>query len=169
MSVYRIRSVSVDDAESICSVYNYYVENTIISFEEDLVNQNEMKKRINEKIEVYPWLIYEENGMVLGYAYLSKWKERAAYRFTVEDSIYVHHQAKGRGIGKLLFDALISEIKQRKGLHSIMGVISLPNVSSVFLHEKYGFKKVAHFSEAGYKFGKWIDVGYWQIMADKLI
>ena len=168
MSVYRIRPVSVCDAESISSIYNFYVENTTISFEESPVSQDEMANRINEKIEIYPWLIYEENGIILGYAYLGKWKERAAYRFTVEDSIYVHHQAKGKGIGKLLFDALISEIRQRKDIHSIMGVISLPNESSVSLHEKYGFKKIAHFSEVGYKFGKWIDVGYWQIMADRL-
>ena len=124
-------------------------------------------KRIEEKIKKYPWIVYEENGKVLGYAYVGKWKERSAYRHTVEDTIYVKESERGKGIGQKLFEGLMEEVEKDKEVHVIMGVIALPNEKSVQIHEKNGFKKAAHFTEVGYKNNQWIDVGYWEKVLER--
>lgn len=158
----HIRFASIKDAASISNIYNYYVRNTEISFEEEEVSVEEMGRRIEKIIAEFPWIVYEEEGKVLGFAYAGKWKERSAYRHTVEDTIYVEHGERGKGIGRKLFEKLIEEIKKDTDRHVIMGVIALPNGESVEMHERNGFKKAAHFREVGYKNGKWIDVGYWE-------
>jgi L-amino acid N-acyltransferase YncA len=158
----HIRFVRKEDANNIVDIYNYYVLNTEISFEEEAVSLEEMSKRIEEKIKRFPWIVYEENGEVLGYAYVGKWKERPAYRHTVEDTIYVKESARGNGIGQKLFECLMEEVIKDKEVHVIIGVIALPNEKSVQIHERNGFKKAAHFREVGYKNNKWIDVGYWE-------
>ena len=159
-----IRNVEREDAKAICEIYNHYVENTNISFEEHPVTTDEMEKRIVEKIRSYPWLVYEEDGNVLGYAYVGKWRDRSAYRYTVEDTIYVKNGESGKGIGSNLFEALIGKIRESNKIHTILGVIALPNNTSIRLHEKYGFKKVAYFKEVGYKAEKWIDIGTWELL-----
>lgn len=158
-----IREVAEDDAKTICDIYNYYVENTIITFEEQKVSTTEMQKRIKEVTDSLPWLVYEENGIVVGYAYASKWRSRSAYRFSVESTVYLAKDSTGRGIGTQLYEALISRLR-RLSIHAVMGGISLPNPVSVALHEKMGFDKVAHFKEVGQKFNQWIDVGYWELL-----
>jgi len=163
----HIRFVRKDDAKSIIEIYNYYVLNTEISFEEKAVSEEEMGKRIEEKIKMFPWIVYEENGMLLGYAYVGKWKERSAYRHTVEDTIYVKESERGKGIGQKLFEGIMEEIYKNKDVHVIMGVIALPNRSSVQIHERNGFIKAAHFKEVGYKNNKWINVGYWEKVIDR--
>jgi phosphinothricin acetyltransferase len=157
-----IRFVKKDDARSIADIYNYYVLNTEISFEEEAVTEVEMRKRIEEKTRKFPWIVYEENNEILGYAYLGNWKERTAYRHTVEDTIYIKESERGKGIGKKLFERLLEEVSKYKEIHAIMGVIALPNEKSVEMHERNGFKKAAHFKEVGFKNNKWIDVGYWE-------
>jgi phosphinothricin acetyltransferase len=108
-----------------------------------------------------PWLVAEEDGTVVGYAYATKWRTRPAYRQSVEVTVYVASDRRRRGIGSVLYDSLLDELRDH-GIHAAIGGIALPNPASVALQEKFGFEKVAHFAEVGFKFGKWIDVGYWQ-------
>ena len=158
-----IRSISPSDAPAICAIYNYYILNTPITFEEEAVSEDEMTQRIRETLSAFPWLVYEEQGEVLGYAYANKWKGRCAYRFSAESTIYLRHDQVGRGAGSKLYAQLLSELRKNR-LHSIIGGIALPNEASQRLHEKLGFKKVAHFEQVGWKFEKWIDVGYWELI-----
>jgi L-amino acid N-acyltransferase YncA len=158
----HLRRVRAEDCREICGIYNYYVENTVISFEEQVISEEEMSGRIARIVAAYPWIVYELEGRVVGYAYLSRWKERPAYRFTAEDTVYVHSDCIGKGIGKALLGGMFEAVQERD-IHVIMSVIALPNESSVGLHERFGFRKVAHFSQVGFKHGRWIDVGYWEL------
>lgn len=159
-----LRAATIADAAAIAGIYNHHVLNTIVTFEEDAVTVADMTQRIAETIAAeLPWLVWEENGGVLGYAHASKWKSRCAYRHSVESTIYLADAATGRGIGTTLYGTLIAAL-QPKGIHGILGGVSLPNPASVALHEKLGFVKVAHFKEVGWKFEKWIDVGYWELL-----
>jgi len=157
-----IRKVELRDAEEITAIYNHYIENTIITFEEEPITIDEMASRIETISSQYPYLVYEENGKVVGYAYATQWKTRSAYRYSAENTIYLHPDAKGKGIGSVLFQKFLMEIKNTN-LHVLVGGIALPNAASVALHEKFGFKKIGQFEEIGFKFGKWIDVGYWEL------
>ena len=157
-----IRNVEIRDAEAITAIYNYYIENTIITFEEEAITVEEMASRIKSISLQYPYLVYEENGKVVGYAYATQWKARSAYRFSAEDTIYLDHRETGKGFGCELFSAFLNEFR-KTNLHSLVGGIALPNAASVALHEKFGFKKIGQFEEIGFKFGKWVDVGYWEL------
>jgi L-amino acid N-acyltransferase YncA len=144
--------------------YNHYVLNTIITFEEEAVPVPEMSQRIADTLAAeLPWLVWEEAGQVVGYAYASKWKSRCAYRFAVESSIYLDQAATGRGLGTKLYVALIAALRERK-IHSIIGGIALPNPASIGISEKLGFQKIGQFKEVGWKFNQWIDVGYWELI-----
>lgn len=156
-----IRKVELKDAEAICNIYNYYVENTTITFEEEPVPINEMKSRIESITAKLPYVVYEIEGRIAGYAYATKWKERSAYRFSVETTVYIGIENVGKGIGRTLYQYLIKELKEQ-GFHTALGGIALPNKESEALHEKLGFEKVAHLKDVGFKFGNWIDVCYWQ-------
>ncbi|MEE9444632.1 MAG: N-acetyltransferase family protein [Cocleimonas sp.] len=160
-----IRPVSLQDAKGLCEIYNHYVENTAISFEEDTISTGEMEQRIQIQAVDYPWFVYELNGIVVAFAYASLWKTRSAYRFTLETTIYLSSSCQGKGIGSKLYKKLFDELVT-SSVRSAMAVIALPNVASIALHEKMGFVKVAHFKEVGYKHKQWIDVGYWQKMFD---
>ena len=160
-----IRKVTLEDAEQICEIYNYYIENTIVSFEETPVTPQVMASRIQDIIPSLPWIVYEEKSKIVGYAYASKWKGRCAYRYSVESTVYISPDAREKGIGSILYEALLKQLGQQD-FHTTIGGISLPNEASIKLHEKFGFKKVAHFSEVGYKFNKWVDVGYWELKLD---
>ncbi len=160
-----IRPVTEHDVKSICEIYNYYVENTAISFEDKKVSINEMEQRIITQSMDYPWLVFELDGKVVAYAYANKWKARSAYRFTLETTIYLSDDCQGQGIGTRLYQQLFDELSTRT-VRSVMAVIALPNAGSIALHEKMGFEKAAHFKEVGYKHEQWIDVGYWQKILD---
>jgi L-amino acid N-acyltransferase YncA len=108
-----------------------------------------------------PWLVLASEREVVGYAYATKWRERSAYRFSAESTVYLRPDCGGRGHGTRLYDALLTALASR-GVHAVMGGIVLPNAASVALHEKVGMRQVAHFREVGFKFGRWLDVGYWQ-------
>jgi L-amino acid N-acyltransferase YncA len=158
-----IRPVTAADAERICTIYNHYIATTTISFEEEVVKAADMARRIADiETAKLPWLVMVEGDELIGYAYATKWRARAAYRFAVETSVYLDPQHAGKGAGTVLYEALLAELRQRE-LHLAVGGIAQPNEASVRLHERLGFKKVAHFSEVGLKFGRWIDVGYWQL------
>jgi len=158
-----IRSVTQGDAEKIAALYNHYVINTIITFEEDRVSANEMATRIRSVTASHPWIVFEEAGALTGYAYAVNWHSRPAYRHSVETTIYVAPDQYRKGIGRALYDALLAELRDR-GFHSAIGGVSLPNDASAALHERLGFEKVAHLKEVGQKFGAWVDVGYWQLL-----
>jgi len=159
-----IRFATSDDAASIASLYNHYVENTIITFETDPVSAGEIASRIREVTDAgLPWLIAERHGQVAGYAYATKWKGRCAYRFSVESSVYVGAEHAGQGIGTELYAALLDRLRSGT-THVVIGGIALPNEGSQALHERFGFRKVAHFEQVGFKFERWIDVGYWQLV-----
>lgn len=158
-----IRSAHPADAAAIAAIYNHYVTTTAITFEESEVDAEEMAARITKVISSkLPWLVLEQDGQVLGYAYASKWKERSAYRFSVESSIYLHRDARGKGHARPLYQHLFTLLRQ-SGVHLVIGGVALPNEASVGLHEKMGFQPVGAFREVGRKFGRWIDVGYWQL------
>ena len=160
-----LRPVTPEDASAIAEIYNHYIRETIITFEEIVVDAAEIKNRIQHITPKYPWLVYENNGEIIGYAYATEWRSRSAYRFTTESAIYLKPNQSSKGIGTLLYKELLHKLKQQN-IHVVMGVLTLPNPQSVKLHEKFGFKKVAHFSEVGFKFDQWADVGYWQLTFD---
>jgi phosphinothricin acetyltransferase len=158
-----IRPAIADDADRICTIYNHYIATTTISFEEEPVSAADMAQRIADVTSSkLPYLVILDGDKLIGYAYATKWRVRAAYRFAVESSVYLDPDYAGKGAGTMLYEALLAELRQRD-LHLVIGGIAQPNEASVRLHERLGFEKVAHFSEVGLKFGRWIDVGYWQL------
>jgi phosphinothricin acetyltransferase len=159
----KIRRATPDDADAICRIYNPYVTDTVISFEESPVTAADMAARIVDLSRTHPWFVYEASGAVVGYAYAGPWRTRPAYRDAVESTVYVESGLVGSGIGSKLYDALIEELR-RRSFHCAMGGIALPNAASVALHERKGFIKVAHFREVGWKFQRRIDVGYWELV-----
>ena len=157
-----IRPAQQSDADAIAAIYNHYVAETVITFEEDPINAAEMARRIQDvQSASLPWLVAEENNRILGYAHATPWKTRSAYRFSVEITVYVAVGHVGRGIGSTLYSGLLSAL-EKLSVHAVIGGIALPNDASVALHEKFGLAKVAHFQEVGFKFNKWIDVAYWE-------
>jgi len=156
-----IRPITLHDTEAAKDIYNYYIEHTIVTFEEQQIDTEEMRNRILNHPPELPWIVFEEQKNVKGYAYAIPWKKRAAYRQSVEISVYLNHLEKGKGIGTILYKNVLQRLEQLQ-IHAVMCGISLPNAASIALHEKLGFNKVAHFKEVGYKFNHWIDVGYWQ-------
>jgi phosphinothricin acetyltransferase len=159
-----IRKCVIEDASQICNIYNPYITDTSITFEQTPVSEHEMQYRISELTASLPWYVFEQNGTVLGFSYASKWKGRCAYRYSVELTVYVSQDNRGKGIGKLLYQDLIDRLKCEFKMHAIMAGIALPNEASIALHERFGFQKVAHFKEVGFKFDKLIDVGYWELL-----
>ncbi|MDP1676345.1 MAG: N-acetyltransferase family protein [Bacteroidota bacterium] len=155
-----IREAHVSDAAAIAEIYNYYILNTIITFELDPITSIDIAKRMVTYKRIGPYLVYEEHGQVIGYAYTSKFRDRKAYDSSVESTIYLRNGSEGKGIGYKLYSELLSLLLPK--YHVIIGGISLPNEASVKLHEKCGFTKVGHFPEVGNKFGKWVDVGFWR-------
>ncbi len=156
-----IRDARERDAHAVSRIYNHYVEHTAVTFEEHAVPTEEMRRRIREVATAFPWIVAEEDGELVGYAYATAWRSRSAYRFSVESTVYIAPEATGRGAGSSLYGELITRLQARP-VHSVIGGIALPNDASVALHEKFGFHKVAHFHEVGRKFDRWIDVGYWE-------
>ncbi len=159
-----VRTAELNDATAIAEIYNHYVQSSIITFEEQPVADEEMARRIAD-VQAVPltWLVAEDNGRIVGYSYATHWRPRSAYRFSAESTVYVKPGQERRGIGSLLYAEMLPLLRAR-GIHAVIGGIALPNEASIALHEKIGFAKVAHFREAGFKFRRWIDVGYWQLI-----
>ena len=159
----HIRPAVPGDAGVLARIYNHYILETIITFETSEIETTDMADRIRAAgAAKLPWIVAEEEGTVVGYAYASQWKERRAYRFSVESTIYLEPRARGRAIGRQLYGALLDDIRNC-GMHVVIGGIALPNSASIGLHEALGFRKIGHFEQVGYKFDHWIDVGYWQL------
>ncbi len=158
----RIRTGTPADAPAIAHIYNHYIRHSIVTFEEQEITAEAITQRMATVAALsLPWLVAESAGEIVGYAYANSWRERVAYRYSVESSVYLAHDCTGRGFGRVLYRALLDELSQGE-VHTVIGGISLPNPASIALHESLGFQKTAHFREVGYKFRQWIDVGYWQ-------
>jgi arsenate reductase len=159
-----IRPTLPDDAEQIAEIYNHYVRTSAITFEETAVSAPEMAGRILEiQSSPLPWLTAVKGARIVGYAYAGKWKTRSAYRFSTEVTVYVGPGLEGTGVGSALYRQLLASLES-SGVHAVIAGIALPNHASTRLHEKFGFKKVAHFQEVGFKFDRWVDVAYWQLV-----
>ncbi len=144
-------------------LYNHYVENTVITFEEDRLSAAEMAVRITGIMETDLWLVSKQQGSIAGYAYAAPFDARPAYRHAVETTVYLAPRHVGRGVGSELYRALIDRLRDHE-FHCAIGRIALPNDASVALHEKFGFVNVAQLQEIGRKFDQWIDVGYWELL-----
>ena len=153
-----IRFVKPEDALSLCTIYNHYIKNSIVTFEEEAITIQDMRARIGLASKKYPWLVCDLGGVLAGYAYASPWKSRCAYRFSVETTVYLSPSHQGKGIGSELYRRLIEELRETS-CHSLIAGIALPNDASTALHEKLKFEKIGHFKEVGWKFENWIDVG----------
>lgn len=162
-----IRSALPRDTKAIVDIYNHYIKNSHATFELEEITSDEMEKRVQhvQKGLKLPWLVLEIDNEIKGYAYATQWKARKAYKKTTESSIYLHKDQGGKGYGQELYTELLHQLKQQ-GFHVIIGGMSMPNEASKTLHEKLGFKKIGEFKEVGFKFNRWIDVGYWQLTLD---
>ncbi len=157
-----IRMATPSDARAVQEIYGPVVLHTPISFEEEVPSVRELAGRIEKVLAFAPWLVLEEDGRVLGYAYASRHHERAAYRWSVDASVYVRETGRRSGVGRALYGSLFA-LLVRQGFHAVHAGITVPNAASVGLHEALGFRPVALFPRVGFKQGRWHDVGYWQL------
>ena len=157
----RLRPSRSEDASAIARIYNWYVANTTVTFEETKVSEEDMALRIEDPSAYCPWLVLEQEGRLLGYASSSMWKSRCAYRFARETSIYLDQDVRGQGLGIILYEGLLQQFTDSP-INVLIAGIAQPNEASVALHEKLGFSYVGTFKDVGYKFEQLIDVGYWQ-------
>ncbi len=150
------------DGAALARIYGHYVRETVISFEETPPTADEMADRMRRILQRYPYLVYESDGEILGYAYGSEHRARAAYRWSADVSVYVDRAQHRRGIGRALYAELL-DLMNRQKFHLAFAGITLPNAGSVGLHERMGFTHVGTYVEVGYKFGSWHDVGWWRL------
>lgn len=166
MSVYTLRYAIMEDADSICRIYTPYVCTTAITFEYDAPSVDEMRRRIIVTREKYPYLVCEVDGETAGYAYAGRFRERAAYNYDVETSVYLAEKWHGRGVGKALYRCLLDLLREQR-YYNVYASVALPNPKSVRLHESLGFSPIGVFPKAGYKFGAWHDLAwFWKELRD---
>jgi L-amino acid N-acyltransferase YncA len=146
----------------VAAIYAPYVLETAISFEEAPPSADEMAGRITATLTTHPFLVFESEGQVVGYAYGGPHGARHAYRWSTNGSVYAAQDSHRRGIGRALYAALLDLLGQQ-GFHSVFAGIALPNEKSVGLHEAMGFTQVGVYREVGFKFGQWHNVGYWRL------
>ena len=158
----RMRLATAADAAGVLAIYAPIVRDTAISFEWEPPTLDEMEQRITRNIELLPWLICEAGGEVLGYAYAAPHRVRAAYRWSVESSVYVHERARHTGVGRGLYQSLLA-LLELQGVKNVYAGIALPNPASVALHEAAGFEALGVYPQVGYKLGAWHDVGWWRL------
>jgi phosphinothricin acetyltransferase len=166
-----LRDVKISDAARIAEIYNYYIENTIVTFVEEKISVKEMEKRIEDVLQKgYPYIVYEDivsekggESEITGYAYANTWRSQSAYDITLETSVYLDIRSAGKGLGSILYAELIRRAK-KIGIHSLIGVLSLPNDASQKLHAKMGFQLAGVFRKTGRKFNRLIDVEFWQLL-----
>jgi phosphinothricin acetyltransferase len=157
-----IRLAVEHDAEQILEIYAPFCLSTPVSFETQAPTLGEMRARIGNTFDVLPWLVCERDGQILGYAYASRHRERAGYRWSVDVSVYVREGRRSAGIGRALYTSLFALLKLQ-GFYNIVAGITLPNPASVALHEAMGMRAVGTYPAIGFKCGQWHDVGWWQL------
>lgn len=153
----KIRMIEEKDIQAVLDIYKPYIETTAITFETEVPTYEEFVQRVNHKLEQFPWLVYEEEGKILGYAYASLMRERAAYSWDAELSVYLQEGNHGLGIGSKLYLVLEAILKEMNFVN-LYGCITYPNEKSVRLHQKLGYKEIGIFHNSGYKLGSWHDV-----------
>lgn len=153
----RIRSIALADAPAVSDIYAPFVTDAATSFEALPPDAAEIQKRIQDVTPKYPWLVFEGDGDVLGFAYASQHRTRHAYQWSADVSVYIHERARNHGVGRALYTALF-DLLRRQGFFNAYAGITLPNPGSVRLHESMGFTSVGVYSRVGFKFGRWHDV-----------
>ena len=156
-----IRTARDDDAAAIHAIYAPSISDGVATFETELPGVDTMRERLRTRLKHYPWLVWEEGGEVLAYAYAGRFRERAAYDWIAETSIYVRPDAHRRGIARKLYGVLL-DVMRLQGITQAVGVITLPGTASVAMHEAMGFTSAGVWRQCGYKLGQWWDVGVWQ-------
>lgn len=157
-----VRVALASDAAAVAAIYEPYVLHTAISFEETPPSASEMASRIETGLRTHPFLVFEQDGVVVGYAYAGSHAARHAYRWSASVSVYVDGGAHRKGVGRSLYETLIDHLRHQ-GMHSLFAGIALPNDKSVGLHEALGFEHLGTYREVGFKLGRWHDVGYWRL------
>lgn len=152
-----IRMATPEDAKAILQIYEPYILDTSITFETEIIPVEEMRRRIETVTKQFPWLVCEEDGRILGYAYCTRFKERAAFDWDCECSVYIDESAHRMGIASALYTELFKLVKQQ-GYFNIYALITYNHKSSEELHIKFGFKKVGVYQKTGYKMGQWWDL-----------
>jgi L-amino acid N-acyltransferase YncA len=158
----QIRVATPADAEQIQAIYAPIERDTAISFEYEPPTVDEMAQRIAGTLSTHPYLVCDEDGRILGYVYAGAHRARAAYRWSVDTTIYVDGRTHRSGVGQALYEALLA-ILRRQGFHGVFAGITLPNAGSVGLHETLGFKSLGVYQDVGFKLGRWHDVGWWRL------
>ncbi|MGZ3698446.1 MAG: arsinothricin resistance N-acetyltransferase ArsN1 family B [Bdellovibrionota bacterium] len=161
-----IRLAKKSDAAAMLEIYRPAITDGPASFETEMPSLKEFEARVEETLKKFPWLVYELGGEVVGYAYAGTHRARAAYRWSVESSVYVSANHQKKGIGKALYQKLFQMLKDQ-GVVNVFGGITLPNPASVAIHEAFGFVHIGTFKEIGFKMGKWWDVGWWQLQLQR--
>jgi L-amino acid N-acyltransferase YncA len=161
-----LRVARPTDADAMLQIYAPYIRNTSFTFETEVPDSSQFADRIAHYLQSYPWLVYEVDNKVAGYAYAARHRERTAYQWSVEASVYIHDDFQRRGIATILYEALIRMLKQQ-GFRNVYAVINLPNEKSVSFHESLGFSYFATYEQVGYKLGKWKNVGWWRLVINE--
>ena len=156
-----LRFATPQDAPGLLEIYAPYVTGTIVSFEYDVPTLEEFARRIQDTTARFPYLVWEEDGALLGYAYAHRQAERAAYQWNAELSVYLDRDCTGRGVGRRLYSALM-DILRLQGIRTVYGCVTLPNEKSEGLHRTMGFQKLGTYHSAGYKCGAWHDVAWFE-------
>jgi L-amino acid N-acyltransferase YncA len=163
VSDYSLRQFRWADVPAITAIYKHYVEQTAITFDTDVPSEAAMAEKFAGLVKLgHPLIVAEMAGEPVGYAYASFYRPRAAYRFTCEDSIYLHPDAKGRGIGKALLTELLLQ-SRASGFKQMIAVITADTANSIAIHEKFGFRHVGRYEAVGYKFDRWHDIVHLQL------
>ena len=155
-----IRLATKVDAPQIAAIYRPFCVENCVSFETEAPGAEEMGARIDKIRAKYPWLVDERSGQVVGYAYASPHRERAAYRWVVEVTVYIHEDFRGKGVGRALYTELFRRLRDQ-GLYKAYAGILIPNPASQGFHESMGFELLGIYRKIGYKLGAWLDVGWW--------
>ncbi|NOT51837.1 MAG: N-acetyltransferase [Chitinophagaceae bacterium] len=161
-----IRLATSGDAKGILDIYAPYIRNTSLTFETEVPTTEAFAKRIDTYLENWPWLVCEVDGVIAGYTYATRHRERTAYQWSVESSVYIHNDFHRRGIAYALYAALF-EILKKQGFNNVYAVINLPNDNSVAFHESCGFKYFTTYEQVGYKLGHWKNVGWWRLIINE--
>jgi L-amino acid N-acyltransferase YncA len=163
-----LRLASPGDAEAILEIYAPYIENTSLTFETEVPSVTAFADRIKKYLHSWPWLVCEREGKIIGYAYASQYRERTAYQWSVECSVYIKDEYHRAGIARSLYSALFGILKQQ-GFRNVYAVINLPNDKSVAFHESCGFNYFATYEQVGYKLGQWKNVGWWRLILNEFV
>ena len=162
----ELRLAKPADSGDILAIYAPYIEKTSFTFETDVPSPEAFAERISSYLESWPWLVCEVDGVIAGYAYAARYRERVAYQWSVESSVYIHDDHQRKGIARILYSALFKILK-RQGFRNVYAVINLPNEKSVAFHESLGFSYFATYEQVGYKLGHWKNVGWWRLIVNE--